>query len=424
MSDRREPETESKLDLRVARLLQAVAVAWLFTLVWPAGALLGPDPTAMAVAAMSAVAIFVVTYLWIVYQIAPFGGPLGPATDAFPRSPSSRESAALARWLPIGILIVVDAVLIPVDGSAWLALIIFTCVAIAFRLRTREVAWALLAMVPLATGLGIAAGASARDVGQACFIGLSVGAGVGSVFYAFGTVRELRVARGELARLAVAEERLRFARDLHDLLGHSLSLIALKSELAGQLVGQAPGRAADEMRDVEGVARTALREVREAVAGYRQPTLASELAAAAEILAAAGITFCSAGEPGPLPPRVEATLAWTVREGVTNVIRHSRAHSCFVRFTADADRIAVEVTDDGNGAPDDSARPSPATSGGRNGLTGLAERVVSVGGAIESGPLPTRGYRLSVNVPRGPTSRNPATPVEPDIAPMMMEEKS
>src|SRR5205823_11005194 len=114
--------------------------------------------------------------------------------------------------------------------------------------------------------------------------------------------QQLSLAREQIARLAVGEERLRFARDLHDLIGHSLSVIALKSELAGRLMRSSPGLAAHEVADIEKVARDALREVREAVAGYRQPTLNAELAGAREALTAAGIELHAEAEHLPLPP--------------------------------------------------------------------------------------------------------------------------
>jgi two-component system sensor histidine kinase DesK len=134
--------------------------------------------------------------------------------------------------------------------------------------------------------------------------------------------RELHATREELARLKVEEERLRMARDLHDLLGHTLSLITLKSKLAGRLVEREPARAVQE---IEHIARQTLREVREAVAGYRQPRLENEVDGARQLLEAAGIACSLEYTACSLPPVTDAALAWTVREGVTNVIRHSRA---------------------------------------------------------------------------------------------------
>jgi two-component system sensor histidine kinase DesK len=220
---------------------------------------------------------------------------------------------------------------------------------------------------------------------------------------------ELHATRRELARLAVVEERLRLARDLHDLLGHTLSLITLKSELAGRLVAVEPARAAEEMREVERVARQTLREVREAVAGYRQPSLKGELDGAQELLEAAGIVGTIEDESLTLPPAADAALGWAVREGVTNVIRHSRARRCGIRIW-NADGVAhVEVLDDGAGKalPDVGGALAQAGSG----LIGLAERVRAQGGELEAGPLQAggdAGFRLHVALPvlqRGATAQ-------------------
>ena len=201
--------------------------------------------------------------------------------------------------------------------------------------------------------------------------------------------QQLSQAREQIARLAVGEERLRFARDLHDLLGHSLSVIALKSELAGRLINNTPGLAAHEIEDIEKVARDALREVREAVTGYRQPTLAAELAGAHEVLTAAGIEYHVDHDHVPLPPAVEAVLAWTVREGVTNVMRHSQAKRCAVRITNKDGHATAEVIDDGRGGTPEAG----------SGLRGLEERVRERDGTLTAEPLPHEGFRLRVTLP-------------------------
>jgi two-component system sensor histidine kinase DesK len=206
--------------------------------------------------------------------------------------------------------------------------------------------------------------------------------------------QQLSLAREQIARLAVGEERLRFARDLHDLIGHSLSVIALKSELAGRLIKTTPSLAAHEVEDIEKVARDALREVREAVAGYRQPTLAAELAGAHEALTAAGIEYHVDQDHAPLPPAVEAVLAWTVREGVTNVMRHSQAKRCAIRIANKDGRATVEVVDDGRGGALDAG----------SGLRGLRERVLERGGTLTAEPLPHEGFRLRVTLPLAPAS--------------------
>jgi two-component system sensor histidine kinase DesK len=205
-------------------------------------------------------------------------------------------------------------------------------------------------------------------------------------------VAQLHAARAALARQAVDRERLRFARDLHDLLGHSLSLVILKSELAGRLLPASPARAAVEIADVERTARESLRQVREAVAGYRQPVLERELAAARELLAAAGIGHRVEDSAGPLPAALDGLLAWAVREGVTNVIRHSRARVCEIRVDRSRGAVRLVVADDGGGAAE-------ASTNGGHGLTGLAERAAAHGARIEAAPRPEGGFRLLVSAP-------------------------
>jgi two-component system sensor histidine kinase DesK len=219
----------------------------------------------------------------------------------------------------------------------------------------------------------------------------------------------LRSAREELARLAVSEERLRFARDLHDLLGHSLSLITLKSELAGRLLPQEPEKAEAEIRDIEEVARQALGEVREAVAGYRRPTLEEELAGAGEMLEAAGIACRIENEAGVLPNAVDIVLAWAVREGTTNVIRHSRARHCRILLARDGEEVYAEITDDGDGCQSENGGDSGS------GLSGLSERVATLAGHVEAGSQPDGGFRLRVSLlATGDAERSKVADPNPD----------
>jgi two-component system, NarL family, sensor histidine kinase DesK len=225
---------------------------------------------------------------------------------------------------------------------------------------------------------------------------ITFGASAVAVRHLSATVAQLDCARDELARAAVNQERLRFARDLHDLLGRSLSTIALKSELAGRLAPCAPARAAAEIADVERTARDALLQVRAAVAGYRRPSLVSELVAARELLAAAGIDARIDSLPTTLPPIVDGLLGWAVREGVTNVVRHSRARSCTIRLATHAGRATAEIVDDGGG--------SGAGNAGGCGLAGLIERATAAGGHADAGPMAGGGFRLAVDVPLNPSS--------------------
>ncbi len=259
----------------------------------------------------------------------------------------------------------------------------------------RALAWIGLVALAAAASTAIAAG----DLG----VGLDIGVTVGTisltmfVLSALGrTNRALQAARGELADLAVAEERNRIARDLHDTLGHSLSVIALKSELARRVLPDDQARADAELADVERVAREALASVRETVSGYRQPSLAIELAGARAALAAAGIAGEVEPAPEDLPRDVDAILGWAVREGVTNVLRHSDAASARIRIIVDGSSRAVEVVDDGTGRADESGAGGARTGVG---LAGLGERAARLGGRVEAGPLPDRGFRLLVAVP-------------------------
>jgi two-component system sensor histidine kinase DesK len=217
---------------------------------------------------------------------------------------------------------------------------------------------------------------------------------IGVMMSAFGrlarTNRELEATREDLARLAVSEERLRIARDMHDLLGHSLSVIAIKSELARKLIEREPERAAAELEEITAVTRDALAGVRDTVQGYRRMSLAHELEGAKRALSAAGIDCTLGSATAELPEDVDATLAWAVREGTTNVIRHSRAQHCAIRVDANGERAAVEIEDDGSGA----GLGDPGS-----GLSGLRERAQRLRGELEAGARPEGGFRLRLTVP-------------------------
>jgi len=236
----------------------------------------------------------------------------------------------------------------------------------------------------------------------------------------------LKETRAELARAAVAEERLRISRDLHDLLGHSLSLITLKAELAGRVIGTDPERAAREIAELETVARRSLSEVRQAVTSYRQPSLAAELVSSRRMLASAGID-CRVRVPGAysLPSPVDALLAWTVREGATNIVRHAAAKHATIVIKVTDTEASARLSDDGigpsaNGAvagtvageaagPDAGAQghPGMAPAAG-SGLAGLAERAARLGGTLSAGAGQDGGFWLRVSVPLTASAGEPA----------------
>jgi two-component system, NarL family, sensor histidine kinase DesK len=208
---------------------------------------------------------------------------------------------------------------------------------------------------------------------------------------------QLAAAREEVATLAAERERMRIARDLHDLLGHSLTTVTVKAALAARLFDQDPARARAEIAEVEILARESLADVRAAVAGYREVRLATELATAREVLAAAGIEAQVPGAVEGMSPEVGGLFGWVVREGVTNVVRHSRATK--VRITFDA--TGIEIVDDGSGCPEPPTQETAGMATAGHGLVGLAERADALGGRLFAGPVDssTGGFRLRVEVP-------------------------
>src|SRR5690242_20523659 len=221
-------------------------------------------------------------------------------------------------------------------------------------------------------------------------------------------MHELDQARGTVAKLAVNEERLRLARDMHDLTGQSLSMITLKSELAAKRLTRLPASAErdailTELGDVSRVSRQTLHDIREAVSGYRRPTLAIEVITARSALEAAGIQLDDDPEltmrSGTFDPDAEAVLAWCLREAVTNVIRHSRARHCRLRLTERTGEVSLEVTDDGRGFSGPAKDSAEAAATG-SGLHGISERLSAAGGHLSLGQGDNgRGFRLTATVP-------------------------
>ncbi|MFE7132256.1 sensor histidine kinase [Streptomyces sp. NPDC057638] len=223
---------------------------------------------------------------------------------------------------------------------------------------------------------------------------------------------ELHEARDTRARLAVAEERLRFARDLHDVLGRNLAVIALKSELATELARRGRPEAVEQMTEVQRIARDAQREVRDVVRGYREADLRVELEGARGVLNAAGIECTVVQGPGEVPEPVRPVLGWVVREATTNVLRHGDARRCTISVGCPDGTVVLTVENDGaegatvgtggsGSAADADAGTAPGMgAAGGTGLAGLRERLAPLGGALEAGPVRTGHFRLTVRVPR------------------------
>jgi two-component system sensor histidine kinase DesK len=330
-----------------------------------------------------------------------------------------------APWAGITAILVLALALFVVGGINWLVVLAIGAGACGRFGRTAVPALA----ASVACAVAGAAVALADHVGYGgTFAAIVIGPMTAFFGYTAGRradlVSVLRRTRADLARAAVAEERLRIARDLHDLLGHSLSLITLKAELAGRVIDTDPDRAAREIAELESVARQSLSDVRSAVAGYRQPDLAGELASARQLLDSAGIVSqISAPDTAGLSQEVDAALAWAVREGTTNVVRHSRATHVDISVRTGPASASAEISDNGPPAPDDAGplgRPpavslaSPDDAAGQgagavltrprpggSGLAGLAERVRSLGGELAAGTVEPQGFRLRVVVPTG-----------------------
>jgi two-component system sensor histidine kinase DesK len=385
MEGQTSPETYGERQ-RTGGMLRVIALASLALLLLPLfTALQSHPPLVVVLGTLGLLTASIGLYVWLLFQVIP------PQVS----SASLHTKGALCALATLAITM---NLAFP-DDLRWGLLFYYVAVAAGFTFPFRR---GLLAvggsvMLALATLLVMHSTFSAdvqQHLVQVVVNGvveiLLLGGGAVGARHLMETTEALHRAREELARLAVEEERHRFARDLHDLLGQSLSLIAVKSELIRRLLPEHSERATDQAREIEQVARRVLQEIREAVRGYRQPTLATEVAGARVALSAANIALCVEKSMGLLPARIEAVLSWAVREGVTNVLRHSQAQHCTLRLLQTEEAAWVEVSDDGVGK-------APRLAG--TGLAGLRERVASLGGAVEADTRPEGGFRLRVRLP-------------------------
>lgn len=232
---------------------------------------------------------------------------------------------------------------------------------------------------------------SFEDYWFIALVTVSIGIMMSAFARQIDALRKLRSAQGEIARLAVIEERSRFSRDMHDVLGHSLTVVTVKSELARRLLPVDPARAEAELADIERLTRSALADLRAAVAGYREMSISTELAAAQASLAAADITAHLPRNGEEVAPDLRELFGWVLREGVTNVIRHSGSRNCWV--TVGSDALAIE--DDGLGPAPVGSVPAAAAVRG-SGLAGLAERARTSGATVEIAAGTRGGTLLTV----------------------------
>lgn len=301
-------------------------------------------------------------------------------------------------WLALGaaLLLVLAVVTTRELGDAWRNVWLLLSIAVG-SLAGQGVFTVLrtlggVIVVTLVAGL-VVAGSSVGNGDDVWAVVLTVflaGASTLVLVQLLSTITELRFTRRELARRAVAEERERFSRDLHDLLGHTLSVVVVKAEAVRRLVATDPVAATEHARDIETIGRRALTEVREAVTGSHRASLAAEIARGRGALESAGIDATLTPPSSLLPEPVDEAFAWVVREGVTNVIRHSGARRCSLVVGWREGTATLELVDDGDrSAPDD---PDG------NGLAGLRDRLAKVDGSLVADRDPG-GFRLLASVP-------------------------
>jgi two-component system sensor histidine kinase DesK len=360
------------------RAVWAIAGIWLFYLWQPAvEAWRRPDP----VVRVLAIALLVAFSAAFVYSFA--------------RARSVRRAGAEVATLPAITLIVVPLALAIglalLLGPQALSLLVYVGVMAIFLLPNRPGALVVLGLIVGSYVVDRLWPGAPTDFS----VQFSILIGAMAMFGVMQLIRrnaQLAEARSEITRLAVTEERSRFARDLHDILGHSLTVVTVKAELAGRLVRLDPDRAEREIADVERLSREALSDVRTALSGYRQVTLAGELASARSALSAAGIEAELPSAVDEVPAQRRELFGWVVREGVTNVVRHSGASHCWVRVTAQD----IRITDDGRGPVNGSPLSTVDVSRSGVGLLGLRERVGACGANLTVGKAPDGGFELRV----------------------------
>jgi two-component system sensor histidine kinase DesK len=335
-----------------------------------------PAPPARTAAILISLAAFVALYLALLPPVRPLARRGNPAIAG-----TVAGLAALA------------ALQLALGAPRSFAVLFVYVIAIAGIVLPLAAAAAVTVAGALAVGVGLTlVGSDGSTVAAWTLTSLGIGAMTAALGRAMRANEELRAMREERARLAVSEERLRIARDLHDLLGHTLTLISLKNELARRLIASDPGRAEAELADAGRVTREALAQVREAVHGYRRLAFADALDSARATLAAAGIECRVEGVASGLSSQVETVLAWGLREATTNVVRHSNARSCSITLSIGGGDAALQVEDDGT--------TMSRANGDGSGLTGLAERARGLHGTLEAGARPEGGgYRVRLTVP-------------------------
>jgi two-component system sensor histidine kinase DesK len=284
-------------------------------------------------------------------------------------------------------MVTLGLVFAPINGGAC-TFFVFAAAFVPFCVETERAALGLIAVIVALAGIETWI---FHLSGWFFFYGGGLASAVGgsNIYFAQRNraLAKLRMANEEIEHLAKMAERERIARDLHDVLGHTLSVIILKSELAGKLMERDPQRAGVEIREVEQISRQALSEVRDAIRGYRSQGLSAELAQAKATLETAGLSVKCQAAPIALPALHESVLSMAVREAVTNVVRHAQARACSLRLDQQNGSCRLEIEDDGRGGSHNEG----------NGLRGMRERVEMLGGTLNRDSQ--SGTRLTITLP-------------------------
>jgi two-component system sensor histidine kinase DesK len=354
------------------------SAAWLFYLSENVNALLKQDNMWWRSLGLVAVGAFALIYMIMVFMTRRLRSPEPPPAPA---------GFITRAWIGIVAMLLLAGLQVPGAGAHALPCIVYIA---AFAV----IALPLVQAIPLAVVLFIAAetlpatvpGWHDNGYGLAALLGSLASLGMR---LAVDRQNRLQLAQGEIADLAVQNERARIAGDLHDILGHSLTVVTIKAELAGRLLDVDLERARKELADLEALARDALTDVRATAMGMRGISLPGEIAAAREALAAANVEADLPGVADEVPSRNRELFAWTIREAVTNIVRHSKARHAQVRL----DPLSVEILDDGAGGCDHNG-------GDGQGLAGLRRRADALGARLTVGRRDDQqGFRVRVEIP-------------------------
>lgn len=358
---------------RVWRYGWMFGAIWLIYLIYPLNEILSLESVAARVLGIAAIVGFGVVFtatFWRFRNGHRRGHPL-PVRQA---------------WIALAAMLALTAAMSALIGTTGFGATIYIAVLAMMTLPVRQ-AWTLVAVMVVAIEVAPRVIPSWEPDNFFAFQLLISSAAAWGITQVFQRNHELAVARQQLADLAIVAERERMSRDVHDILGHSLTVITVKSELAGRLLEIDAARAAVEIAEVETLARQALADVRSTVGGMRQIDIGTELASARTALVAAAIDVELPADADVVPLRHRELFGWVLREAVTNVVRHSHARHCRVTLSSSS----ISIVDDGCG-------PAEENCGG-NGLRGLGERVSAAGGSLTVARVPTGGFKVEVSAP-------------------------